>query len=98
MALDTMKLLELQSKIHNDKPDVVVLTETWLSKEHMDHEILPEEIYKVYRKDRSLKSHPPDPNNANKYRRKGGGVFIAVKRNIDVEHEKVIISSKADTS
>ncbi len=53
MPLDAGKLMELQSKIYKDKPDVIVLTETWLSKEHLDNEILPDNIYKVYRRDRS---------------------------------------------
>ena len=96
MPLDSNKLLELQSKIYNDKPDVIILTETWLSKEHLDNEILPDNIYKVYRRDRSKRSHPPDPNNANKFRRKGGGVLIAVKTNIDVENDKVDLSCKAE--
>ncbi|MCP4460129.1 MAG: hypothetical protein GY816_19210 [Cytophagales bacterium] len=58
MPLDAGKLLELQSKIYNDKPHIVILTETWLSKEHLDNEILPDGIYKVYRRDRSKRSHP----------------------------------------
>jgi hypothetical protein len=97
MPLASNKLLELQSKIYKDKPDVIILTETWLSKEHLDNEILPDNIYKVYRRDRSTRSHPPDPNNANKFRRKGGGVLIAVKTNIDVENDKIdMISCKAE--
>ena len=44
MPLDAGKLLELQSKIYEDKPDVIVLTETWLSKEHLENEILPDSI------------------------------------------------------
>ena len=58
MPLDAGKLLELQSKIYEDKPDVIVLTETWLSKEHLENEILPDSIYKIYRKDKSKRSHP----------------------------------------
>jgi hypothetical protein len=96
MPLDSNKLLELQSKIYKDKPDVIILTETWLSKEHLDNEILPDNIYKIYRKDRSTRSHPPDPNNASKFRRKGGGVLIAVKTNIDIDNDKVDISCKAE--
>ena len=96
MPLNTGKLMELQSKIYNDKPDIIVLTETWLSKEHLDNEILPDNIYKVYRKDRSKHSHPPDPNNPDKFRRKGGGVLVAVKASIDVENDKVNVSSKAE--
>ena len=96
MPLDAGKLLDLQTKIYKDKPDVVVLTETWLSKEHLDNEILPDNIYKIYRKDRSKRSHPPDPNDPHKYRRKGGGVLIAVKTGIDIENDKVDVSVRAE--
>ena len=96
MPLDAGKLLELQSKIYKDKPHIVILTETWLSKEHLDNEILPDGIYKVYRRDRSKRSHPPDPVNPNKFRRKGGGVLVAVRTDIDVENGKVDVSSKAE--
>ena len=96
MPLDSGKLMELQSKIYKDKPDIIVLTETWLSKEHLDNEIFPDSIYKVYRRDRSKHTHPPDPDNPNKFRRKGGGVLVAVKANIDVENDKVNVSSKAE--
>ena len=96
MPLDAGKLMEFQSKIYKDKPDIIILTETWLSKEHLDNEILPDNIYKVYRRDRSKQSHPPDAENPNKFRRKGGGVLVAVKANIDVENDKVNVSSKAE--
>ena len=78
MPLNEEKTLEFQSKIFNDKPDVIVLTETWLSKEHLDNEILPDSYYKIFRRDRSKRSHPPDPDDDRKYRTKGGGVLIAV--------------------
>ena len=40
-------------------PDItIVLTETWLSKEHLENEILPDSIYKIYRKDKSKRSYP----------------------------------------
>ena len=96
MPLDAGKLLELQSKIYKDKPHIVILTETWLSKEHLDNEILPDGIYKVYRRDRSKRSHPPDPDNPTKFRRKGGGVLVAVRTDIEVENDKVDVSSKAE--
>ncbi|MCP4460445.1 MAG: hypothetical protein GY816_20850 [Cytophagales bacterium] len=96
MPLDAGKLLELQSKIYKDKPHVVILTETWLSKEHLDNEILPDGFYKVYRRDRSKRSHPPDPDNPSKFRRKGGGVLVAVRTDIEIENSKVDVSSKAE--
>ena len=96
MPLDTGKVMEFQSKVYRDKPDVIVLTETWLSNEHLSNEILPDDTYKVYRKDRSKRSHPPDPHNPKKFRVKGGGVLIAVKTDIDVENDKVDVSSRAE--
>jgi hypothetical protein len=96
MPLITGKLLELQTKVYQDKPDVIILTETWLSKEHLDNEIFPDNFYKVYRRDRSKRSHPPDPNNPSKFRTNGGGVLIAVRTGVEVENDKVDISSKAE--
>ena len=96
MPLDTVKLMEIQSKVYNDKPDVVILNETWLSKEHLNQELFPNETYNVYRLDRSKRTHPPDPNKPKRFRVKGGGVLIAIKANIDVEHEKININSKAE--
>ena len=95
MPLNEDKVLEFQSKVFEDKPDVIVLTETWLSKEHLDNEILPDSKYKIFRKDRSKRSHPPDPHN-NKFRTKGGGVLIAIRTDIDIECEKINVSSKAE--
>ena len=96
MPLNNDKILEFQSKVFEDKPDVIVLTETWLSKEHFNSEILPDALYKIYRKDRSKRSHPPDPNNHKKFREKGGGVLVAIKADIDLEFDKVNVSSKAE--
>ena len=95
MPLDAGKLLELQSKIYEVKPDVIVLTETWLSKEHLENEILSDSIYQIYRKDISKISHPPDPDNPNKFRRKRGGVLIAVKTGISIDNDKIDVSSRA---
>ena len=96
MPLDTDKIVDLQCNIFNDGPDVVILNETWLSKEHLDNEIFPNETYNIFRQDRSKKTHPPDPNNSKKFRIKGGGVLIAVKANLSVQTERINISSKAE--
>ena len=96
MPLNDDKILEFQSKVFEYKPDMIILTETWLSKEHIDNEILPDSNYKIFRKDRSKRSHPPDPHNNKKFRPKGGGVLIAIKTDIDIECEKVNVSSKAE--
>ena len=96
MPLNEDKTLEFQSKVFNDKPDVIVLTETWLSKEHLDNEILPDSYYKIFRKDRSKRSHPPDPDDDRKYRLKGGGVLIAIRTDTDLDCDKINVNSKAE--
>ena len=45
------------------KPNVVILNETWLKRPFYDSEIFPHNSYKVFRRDRSNFSHPPDKNN-----------------------------------
>ena len=96
LPLDTTKLLEFQSYIFDKKPGIVILNETWLTDDHMDNEIFPCDSYKVFRQDRSIKSHPPDPNNPRKFRKKGGGVLIAVKANLDIQSKKVGVSCNAE--
>ena len=46
MPLDTGKILDFQSKVYRNKPDVIILTETWLSNEHFSNEILPDDYTK----------------------------------------------------
>ena len=96
MPLDTDKILEFQSNVFEQKPDMIILTETWLSKEHHNNEILPDANYKIFRRDRSKRSHPPDLHNNRKFRTKGGGVLIAIRTDIDVECEKIDVGSKAE--
>ena len=67
--LNGNKLSEFQTYIMDKKPDIVILNETWLSKNINDNEILPSQSYKVFRLDRTQKSHPMDPNDPNKYRK-----------------------------
>ena len=87
--LDTTKLLEFQGYVYEHEPDVIVLNETWLSKSHLDNEILDSGAYKIFRLDRSLKSHPIDPHHPTKYRKHGGGVLIAVRTTADIESKAV---------
>ena len=96
MSLSTDKIIEFQSYVYNENPDVVILNETWLSKEHLDNELFPNDTYKVFRLDRSNKTHPPDALNPKKYKVKGGGVLVAVKANIEVETVKINSKSKAE--
>ena len=59
-----------------------MFNETWLKKSVGDREVIEDPVYKVYRLDRSNVSHPPDPDNPNKYRKYGGGVLIAFRTDI----------------
>ena len=80
----------------DNKPDIVILNETWLSKNINDSEIFPNETYKVFRLDRSLKTHPMDESDPDKYRKAGGGILIAIKSELDCESTKINISCKAE--
>jgi len=60
------KLTQFQSLIYSKGYDIVAITETWLSDNLLDHEILPTG-YSIYCKDHSSR---------------GGGVLLAVKNSI----------------
>ena len=91
-VLNINKLFELQSYIYDKKPDIVILNETWLSKNINDSEILPNQSYKIFRLDRSQNTHPSDPGDPDEYKKNGGGVLIAVKT--DLNCESVLIKDK----
>ena len=57
-----------------------MLNETWLKKV----EVFPVDVYKVFRLHRSSKTHPIDPNDQNKFRKNGGGVLNAIRRDMDI--------------
>ncbi len=76
MPLNFDKLIELQSTVYNEKPGVVILNETWLSKEHLNQEIFPNDSYNVFRLDRTRRTHPPDPKNSGKR----AGVFLLLSK------------------
>ena len=90
--LNTQKLIDFQSYIFENKPDIVILNESWLSININDSEIFPNQIYKVFRLDRSRKTHPVDPSDPEKFKKNGGGVLIAVKSNLDCE--SILIKDK----
>ena len=74
--------------LFRDKPDILILNETWLKKSILDNEILPSN-YKIFRLDRTIASHPWDPNQPKKYRKNGGGVLIAHRNDLDVSSTKI---------
>ena len=89
--LKITKILELQAYIFENKPDIIILNETWLKPAIKSEEIIPGGSYKILRRDRSSDSHPTDPLNPKKFKVNGGGVLIAVKNSLDL-HPKVIAS------
>ena len=94
--LHTDKLLEFQSYLAHKKPDVVILNETWLSDNVNDSEIFPNHNYKVFRLDRSHKTHPIDPNDPDKFKKNGGGVIIAIKTELKCESNIIKLNCKAE--
>ena len=87
--LNQTKICELQAHIFETSPDIVILNETWLKPTIKSNEILPTKIYKIFRLDRSIKSHPPDSDNPQKFRTNGGGVLIGVKESLNLKPKLV---------
>ena len=94
--LNRTKLLELKTYMYSEKPDLVILNETWLKKSIHDGEIFDNNLYDIYRKDRSKLSHPVDENNPGKYRENGGGVLIAVRSDLEVTHKRISLQNGAE--
>ena len=94
--LDKTKIYEINAHIENTKPDLILLTETWLKKSVLDREVIQCAEYDVYRNDRSLVSHPIDNNDPKKYRKNGGGVLIAVKSSIQADVKRLAIRKGAE--
>ena len=90
--LDQTKVSELQAFLIHRKPDILALNETWLKKSIHSNELLPSCQYDVYRNDRSMKTHPPDPENPNKFRRNGGGVLLAVRSDLNATVKRLPVS------
>ena len=94
--LNFTKLFEFQSHIMYDKPDIIVINETWLKPSVNDTELLDPANYKLYRLDRSPHTHPPDPLNPLKFRRNGGGVMIAIREDLDITCKQINIKCPAE--
>ena len=94
--LDYTKIAEIHAYIHEERPDVIVLNETWLKSSDLDEEILPVNDYKIFRCDRSEFTHPCDPDNPCKFRRNGGGVLIAISSSLQVSSNAIDLKCKAE--
>ena len=92
LKLYKSKVKEFHGHIFSQKPDVVILNETWLKKSILSSEIFPNDSYKVFRRDRSKITHPPDLSYPKKFKRNGGGVIIAVRSDLDIESTDYVVS------
>ena len=96
LNLDSTKLCELHAYIYDKCSDIVVLNETWLKSSILDGEILSSDRYKIFRKERTHFSHPPDPDNPLKFKRNGGGVLIAVSCTLQLSSCRINLNCKAE--
>ena len=94
--LDVTKIYELKSHIATNKPNVIILNITWLKETIIDNEILDANFYKMYRLDRSQKTHPIDPSNSKKFRKNGGGVLIVINNELILTSNVVNIKCRAE--
>ena len=90
------KLIELHHYLEPCVPDIVILNETWLKESINDNEILPSNLYTIFRRDRSLESHPTDKDNPKKFRRNVGGVLIAINNNLAASFKIIPLKCKAE--
>ena len=95
-SLDRTKIFELNAYLHTNKPDILLLNETWLKKSINNREVIENPNYNVYRSDRSQVTHPADPINPDKYRKYGGGVLIAVKCDIGATFKRLSMRKGAE--
>ena len=94
--INKTEITEFQSHIFETSPDIVILNEAWLKPAISDEEILPSKMYKIFRVDRSVSSHPPDPTNHRKFKLNGGGVLIAVKNTLNLNPKLIKLTCSAE--
>ena len=87
--LDVTKMHEINQFLVSNKPDILMLNETWLKNTIKKKELFSVNDYKIFRLDRSSKTHPPDSKNPKKFRKNGGGVLIAIRNDLDIESTKL---------
>ena len=97
-SLDRTKIFELNAYININKPDIVILNETWLKKSVQNTEVFLDPMYSenVFRNDRSQISHPSDPTNHKKFRKNGGGVLIAIRSDIKATFKRLSAKKGAE--
>ena len=81
----TNKLLDFQNYLHMNKPDIVLVNESWLNEHINSNEIVNENYYKCFRLDRSIEDKT-------KYGKVGGGgVFSLVRQGLNISTKLVAI-------
>ena len=90
------KLIQLHHYVESRTPDIVVLNETWLKKSINDSEILPSNLYTIFRRDRCSESHSIDKDNPKKFRRNGGGVLIAISNALAATSKIIPLKCRAE--
>ena len=63
--LDMTKIYEINTYVEKNKPEIVMLNETWLQKLVCDHEVIHIQDYILWCNNRSQISHPADPRDPN---------------------------------
>ena len=86
------KLIELHHYVETYFPDVVILTETWLKGTILDSEILPPDMYTIFRRE----THPIDISNSKKFHRNGGGVLIAGRNQLSIKINVIPLKHEAE--
>ena len=94
--VDHTKIAELQQYVYTNSPDIVILNETWLKSTIHDEEILSSNSYKIFRRDRTIFTHPPDLDNPLKFRKNGGGVLIAISSSLQLSSKEISLKCKAE--
>jgi hypothetical protein len=89
--IDTTKVLEVSTYLNEAKIDIAIINETWFKSSIVDSEFLHPNRFKIFRSDRSTKTHPPDLSNPSRFRRNGGGVLIAVKLTLNYLQRRFVL-------
>ena len=61
-----------------------------------DSEVIDNPVYKVFRRDRSILSHPIDKDNPRKFRTNGGGVLIAIRDDLEATSKRISLGNGAE--
>ena len=61
-----------------------------------DSEILPSDLYTIFRRDRCPESHPINKDNPKKFRRNGGGVLISISNKLSATSKVIPLKCMAE--